>query len=325
MQFQKCIMPYNLPEFSKKPDRLFSSQTNRRLLNNNQFKFKQFKKLSSNPNVRYKENNELLEDKIKERLLTSINKHSQNSLGSLNSANFLYQIYEKGKNIIENPNKESKELVIKNSFKNKTSFKERSNTFSNMPTYYITNNFNISQNTRKKYNRLKTLTSTFELNSLPNFESPQSNTKIKNYIDLAKKNELSNTKNTRYENSLVKLKIVDGKAKKLTDSNGIEHLALIPKKNFIECQNKCNSNNRKIPTKKKLYLVNKKYKRAETYDKDSLKVFSEKYKKDKKDFNNILFDEYINPKKKKVPLENFIKQFSDVHFIDKLYLSQDIQ
>ena len=61
-----------------------------------------------------------------------------------------------------------------------------------------------------------------------------------------------------------------------------------------------------------------------TFDKKNLKLFSEKYQKEKKDFNNILFDECINPRKKKIPLENFIKQFSDVHFIEKLYLSQDV-
>ena len=111
-------MTNNLPEVSMKPIRLFSSKANIRL-NKNFFKLKKYKKLHSNPNVRYQENNEMIESKIIDHLLTSIHRHPQNTLGSLNSANFLYQIFEKGKHIIENTNKKSQELIIKNSLKNK--------------------------------------------------------------------------------------------------------------------------------------------------------------------------------------------------------------
>ena len=314
-------MPNNLPEVSMKPIRLFSSKANIRL-NKNFFKLKKYKKLHSNPNVRYQENNEMIESKIIDHLLTSIHRHPQNTLGSLNSANFLYQIFEKGKHIIENTNKKSQELIIKNSLKNKGSFKERCNTDCNIPTYSITENFTPTH-VRKNYNRLKTLTSTFELNSMKNFESSKNKTKLKKYISLVEKNDSSKKYNNRYENYGNHFKI-SGKTKKSIENNGIEHLALIPIKNYIECQSNCISSTRKIPFKKKLNFVNKNYKRVGTFDKKNLKLFSEKYQKEKKDFNNILFDECINPRKKKIPLENFIKQFSDVHFIEKLYLSQDV-
>ena len=324
MQSQKNLTIYNLPEVPVKTTRLFSSKVNKRL-NNEHFILKKFKKLSSNPNVRYQENNRMIENKIIEHLLTSINKLHQNSLGSLNSANFLYQIFEKGKNIIENPNKKSQELIIKNCLINKELFKERSNTYCNLPMYSVKNNF-ISNNESKNYNGFKSLASSLDINALTNFETTQNKIKTKSHINSVKRNEISNKNNMKFDDNFVnKLKIVGRKAKKIIDNDRLEHLGLISKKNYMECQNNRSSSNKKTPSKKKLNLVNKKNKRVEAFDKENLKLFSEKYQKDKKDFNMILFDECINPRRKKVSLENFIKQFSDEHFIEKLYLAQEIK
>ena len=43
------------------------------------------------------------------------------------------------------------------------------------------------------------------------------------------------------------------------------------------------------------------------------------YENDKIKFTNLLFNENIDIKKKKFHLENFIKRFEDVHFLDELY------
>ena len=50
-----------------------------------------------------------------------------------------------------------------------------------------------------------------------------------------------------------------------------------------------------------------------------MKLFSKKYEKEKEDFNNILFDECIEFRKKKFKLESFIKRFTNKHFVEKLY------
>ena len=52
---------------------------------------------------------------------------------------------------------------------------------------------------------------------------------------------------------------------------------------------------------------------------ENLKIFSKKYEKEKEDFNNILFDECIEFRKKKFKLESFIKRFTNKHFVEKLY------
>ena len=53
--------------------------------------------------------------------------------------------------------------------------------------------------------------------------------------------------------------------------------------------------------------------------KEFLKVFSQKYEKEKEDFSNILFDEGIEFRKKKFKLDSFIQKFTNKHFVEHLY------
>jgi hypothetical protein len=54
-----------------------------------------------------------------------------------------------------------------------------------------------------------------------------------------------------------------------------------------------------------------------------IKLFTEKYEKEKENFNNILFDECIELRKKKFKLESFIKRFANKHFVEKLYKAKE--
>jgi hypothetical protein len=54
-----------------------------------------------------------------------------------------------------------------------------------------------------------------------------------------------------------------------------------------------------------------------------LKMFMEKYEKEKENFNDILFDEFIELRKKKFKLESFIKRFTNKQFIEKLYKAKE--
>lgn len=110
------------------------------------------------------------------------------------------------------------------------------------------------------------------------------------------------------------------------DSNTKIFMALIPRKkismkfkskSFIDFLNEKNKETLQIQVKNDNYIKDNK-----NYTKDnklkSLKLFSDKYERAKENFNNILFDEYMDFKQKKPRLEGFIGEFSNKNFVEKL-------
>ena len=105
--------------------------------------------------------------------------------------------------------------------------------------------------------------------------------------------------------------------------NNSKNFALLPIKNILnKFQNNeqlLSMNNRNIKSsnmKKQKYFLQKE-------NQLNLKLFKEKYEKEKENFNNILFDECIELRKKKFKLESFIKRFTNMNFIEKLYKSRE--
>jgi hypothetical protein len=281
-------------------------------------------------------------------LLTTINKNSPSSLNSLNSVNFIYQIYEKGINIFQNNNNYNKKNTnIENCF-----YKEPLNTHfnTNINKYMIIgreNNENYENvkigeklNFKEYLSKENSIKSIFKRNnSTKNFNSNhisfihnnnfRSKYKLSNNIITKKilkkrsssSNQLENEKNSNQPNN-IRFKFAKNRYGKLNYPNNL-NFGLLPRSIYnknkkVEKIPQCvrNRNIKGAKTKTKNYLSDKETQLT-------LKMFTDKYEKEKENFNDILFDECIELRKKKFKLESFIKKFTNKHFVEKLYRARE--
>jgi hypothetical protein len=305
---QKC-------EINKRMFRNFSShlRINKNNKGNNQNLIRQFKNFDKDIYEKNMSNNFSfsIPRKIMKSLLSTINKNSPSSLNSLNSVNFIYQIYEKGINIFKNSNnyeiaKNAEKLHYNESYLNKEnsikSIFKKNNSTKNLNSSHIS--FIHNNNFRSKY-------------------------KLSNSI-ITKKvlkkrssscNLLENEKNSNPPNN-IRFKFSKKRYGKLNYPNNL-NFGLLPrriynKNKMAEKMPQCarNRNIKGEKNKTKNYLSDKETQLT-------LKLFTDKYEKEKENFNDILFDECIEFRKKKFKLESFIKKFTNKHFVEKLYRARE--
>ena len=340
-------------EINKRMIRNFSShlRINENNKVNNKSLIEQFKNLDKDIYEKNLNNNYSfsIPKKIMKSLLTTINKNSPSSLNSLNSVNFIYQIYEKGINIFQNNNNYSKKNTniencvfqepLKTNFntninKSMLTGREYNENYENVK---IADNLNFYESYLNKDNSIKSIfkknNSTKNLNSnyisfinKSNFRNKYrlSNEKITKKF-LKKKNsscnQQENEKNSNQPNN-IRFKFVKNRYDKLNYPNNF-NFGLLPKSIYnknkkVEKIPQCvrNRNIKGAKTKTKNYLSDKETQLT-------LKMFTDKYEKEKENFNDILFDECIELRKKKFKLESFIKKFTNKHFVEKLYRARE--
>ena len=300
----------------------------------------------------------LIPNKIMKTLLTSMNKNNHMPLNNFNSINFIYQTYEKGIDILQhkkiNRNKSSNIENCVNQRKIFTNYNPNFSIFSTIigngangnemyENFKSGNNdelmnFNESFNNKENCSNLILPNNFFKNNfSMKNIDS--NHTSLINKRKYKKKFKPVNIMNTRYivkRNNSCKIEDDRNFNKSKTNnkllsnnneydtSNNFANFALLPLKNIYSKYKKIeklspSSNNRNI----KSSMHRKTKYNNEKENPLTIKMFTEKYEKEKENFNNILFDECIELRKKKFKLESFIKRFTNKHFVEKLYKAKE--
>ena len=319
--------------------------------NNNDINSNKMKKIEnySNYNEKRKYNNYtfLIPKKIMKTLLSSMNKNTHLSLNNLNTINFIFQTYEKGMDILQHKAKyRNKSSFIKNCMNQKKFFTNYNPNFSICSISGITGRANeISENYKSSNNEelLNFSESFYKKENYSNLVISHNNFFINNNsmknIDLnytrlinKKKNNNKSTSNNNNIRYILKrscsCKIINGKnlnkSKKTKDkllSNNNEYdnsnTLLSIKRNKKKCFSYINNKQIKSSIYEKIKINNEKENPL------TLKIFTDKYEKEKENFNNILFDVGIDHRKKKFKLEGFIKRFANQHFVEKLYKAKE--
>lgn len=180
---------------------------------------------------------------------------------------------------------------------------------------------------KKLYNSLSSLNSTnllfhiYQKGKIKK-QNSQKNT-LNNILKVEKLNQfkkVSNNNQIKKSSSYSYIKI-NPLHKKDKNRNRSVNLILIPKKELGKYNKIRYFHNN--GSKGNLLVKKPRVRSAMKYD-DILNIFSKKYEKDKQNFTNILFDECIDVRKKKFPLESFIKGFSNKNFIENLYNAKNI-
>ena len=253
-----------------------------------------------------KDNN--IKRKIMVSLLKAMNRNTHMNLNNINSLNFVCQAFGKGMNIINNEknrNLNRTQNIInclrKNKFYTNIYPNENIRSFSynnenGKISLYKEANKNIF---RKKSNEQKL---TLKTNEIKKYVSRSTSCYIKN---IRRSNQSENFILLPIKNVLIK--------KTLENYNNVPNIEK-------HKENKENKERTSIIFKKKKLIEEEKEKEL----RENLKVFSVKYEKEKEDFNNILFDECIDLRKKKFKLESFIKKFTNNHFVEKLYKIKEL-
>ena len=123
------------------------------------------------------------------------------------------------------------------------------------------------------------------------------------------------------ESKMIKYKLLRNK---YDNSNNNLNFALLPIKNIITNFKKIEKIHPLINNRNLRFSADRKIKNINENDNPlSLKMFTDKYEKEKENFNDILFDEFIELRKKKFKLESFIKKFTNKHFVEKLYKAKE--
>lgn len=305
-------------------------------------------------------NSFFIPEQIMKSLLAAMNKNTKLSLNSLNTINFIYQTYNKGINIMqEGKNIRNKSSNVENCLNQRkfiTSYNPNFSVYSTIMegggngTKILENfknvsneevlNFNESYNKENCSNFIPSNNIFFKKNfSMKNIESNYNHIinkkKLRNKYKAINRKDIKNicqrSNSCKAQNNINDMKKNEDKkirykllSNKYNLSNNLINLALLPIKDIINKFNKIEKippsiNNRNI---KSAINVKNKIK----YEKDNpkaIKIFTEKYEKEKENFNNILFDECIELRKKKFKLESFIKKFTNKHFVEKLYKAKE--
>ena len=296
-------------------------------------------------------------EQIMKSLLTTMNQNTKLSLNSLNLVNFIYQTYNKGINIIQEEKNRNKSTNIEDCLNQRkfiTNYKPDFSVYSTVIGEGSNNNKIFESFKNVSNEDIITFNESYNKENCSNFISPNNiffkkNVSMKN-IDSNYNHIINNkkpknkyksisTKDIKYilkrRNSSIiqksEKKAIKNKklryrllTNKYNDSNNDINFALLPIKDIIAKLKKIekmppsiNNKNLKSSYIKKNKSVN---------DKDNpqtIKLFTEKYEKEKENFNNILFDECIELRKKKFKLESFIKRFANKHFVEKLYKAKE--
>ena len=307
-------------------------------------------------------NSFFIPEQILKSLLTTMNKNTKLSLNSLNTINFIYQTYNKGINIIQ-PGKANrhKSMNVENCLNQRKFITNYNPNFSVYSTIIgeggnntkILDNFkNVSNeeilNVNDSYNKencsnfispnnifFKKNVSMKNIDSNYNHLINKAKIKNKNKYKAINKNDfkykfihqrsnscnIQNNDMKNHENKKIRYKLLSNK---YNVSNNFINFALLPIKDILEKFQKIEKippsiNNRNI--KSSFYRKNKII--NEKDNPQAIKIFTEKYEKEKENFNNILFDECIELRKKKFKLESFIKRFTNKHFVEKLYKAKE--
>ena len=331
------IKQYNIKRMNRNFSGFLKKDESNDIINSNLYN--QLKNIKMNEKDNYykemiKKNNYsfYISKKIMKSLLTTMNKNTPRALNSLNSVNFIYQIYEKGIDIVNHKNKNKNRSVdIQNCLNNKK-YLINNNSLNGGENNEIFENLNLSF-----FNKEKNLKAMSTNNKLLKNDFSMMNKNYNNFINKRKFNKykILNNLSSRiilkrsssckpHENQ----KYLSKERKRILSSkystqNNSKNFALLPIKNILnKFQNNeqlLSMNNRNIKSsnmKKQKYFLQKE-------NQLTLKLFKEKYEKEKENFNNILFDECIELRKKKFKLESFIKRFTNMNFIEKLYKSRE--
>ena len=242
--------------------------------------------------------NKTIKRQVMTTLLKVMEKHANIRLNNINSTNFIYQIYGKGIDMINHKDKEqnmNKTQSIANCMRKNKFFTPLGNN-----QYQKTTKHFLSSTNNKKGNIFNDL----EKFTLSNKLHSRYKILYQNDKKLLKRSNSCSTKNS---------KIIQSK----------KNFALLPMKNLLLKKTIENHHPPVIKNKTRTSIIFKKKIEIEEEKKkeylENLKIFSKKYEKEKEDFNNILFDECIEFRKKKFRLESFIKKFTNKHFVEKLY------
>ena len=314
------------------------------------------------PKIKYFDNTFLIPEQVMKTLLISMNKNTHLSLNSLNLVNFIYQSYNKGINIVKSPkNIRNKSENIENCVNQRkfiTNFNPNFSMYSkiigerNKNNIYENIKFNhneelININDNDSFNNKDNCSnlilpnnSFFKKNvSMKNIDSNYNRIINKNKKKLKTKYKIINNKDYKNifkrsnscknqfddkklnESKMIRYKLLKNK---YDSSNNYLNFALLPIKNIISNFKKIEKmppliNNKNIRTSSVRKNINNKEKDNPLF----IKMFTEKYEKEKENFNNILFDECIELRKKKFKLESFIKRFTNKHFVEKLYKAKE--
>ena len=301
-------------------------------------------KISKENNL--KNNSALIPKQVMKTLLTTMNKNTPLSFNNFNSINFIYQTYKKGINIINQMKNNKNNNNVENCV-NQRKFIVNYN-----PNFSIYSKILIESENNKKYENLKNedllnVNESYNKENASNFISSNNNFFKKNFsmknIDSNSNNLIHKRKiNSKYKafnkkdikyilkrsnscknknsknDELKKLKLLNNKYE---ESNNIINFALLPINIILEKFKKIE----KIPpiNRNAKSNINKRHKINDKENPIFIKMFTEKYEKEKENFNNILFDECIELRKKKFKLESFIKRFTNKHFVEKLYKAKE--
>jgi len=251
-----------------------------------------------------KDNN--IKRKVMVSLLKAMDRNTHMNLNNINSLNFVCQAFGKGMNIINNE-------------KNK--------------------NLNRTQNIINCLRKNRFYTNIYPNENIRSFSYNNENNKISPYKATNKNffKKKSNEQKLILKNNDIKKYVARSTScyiKNIRRSNQRENFILLPIKNVLIKKTLENYNNvphiekeREEKKERKSIIFKKKKLIEEEKEKElreNLKVFSVKYEKEKEDFNNILFDECIDLRKKKFKLESFIKKFTNNHFVEKLYKIKEL-
>ena len=324
--------------------------------------FDNLQKLKMNDNINYKGKKAnvncslIIPELIMKSLITSMNKNTNLSLNSLNSINYIYQTYNKGINIIQKRKNRNKSISVENCLTQRKFITNYNPNFSMYSTIIMDAGNNKEFENYKNGNSEELLNSNesyYKKENCSNFILPnkvflkknfsmknidsnnnnlikksKNNTKFKivnkkdiKYILKGRKfSPIQNREKNENEKNKEKYKLLN---KKNYDST-IVNFALLPLKDVLTNFKKIEKNSHSINIRSaKSSIIRKNKNTNEKDNPQSIKIFTEKYEKEKENFNNILFDECIELRKKKFKLESFIKRFANKHFVEKLYKAKE--
>ena len=298
----------------------------------------------------------LIPEQILRSLLTTMNQNTKLSLNSLNLVNFIYQTYNTGINIIQEKNNRNKSTNVENCLNQRKFITNYNPNFSVYSTVIGEggNNNIIFDNFKNSNEDIINFNESYNKENCSNFISPNNiffkkNVSMKNidsnYNHIINKEKQKNkyksisTKDIKYILKRRNSSIIQNNEKssnkfkklryrlltnKYNDSNNDINFALLPMKDIFTKLKKFEKIPPSISNKNiKSSHIKKNKNMNGTDNPQTIKLFTEKYEKEKENFNNILFDECIELRKKKFKLESFIKRFANKHFVEKLYKAKE--
>ena len=285
------------------------------------------------------------------------------SINNLNSINFFYQTYERGIDLLKHKfNCNNKASKIDNYFKKQnivTNLNQNyySTIIGNRPavkemyanykkynneelknfseSFYKGNNSNLitPSNSFRNFPSIKSMDKTYnnsfnkknrKIFSTINNNSTKKFIIKRNNSYKFEKNNNKNNKNT-YTARTIRYKLLSNNNNINDSSNDLKNFGFVPVRNIDPNYKKYikNSASVSVSPKKINFSIYKRIKKSNNEIVNKLKNFTDKYEKEKENFNNVLFDECIELRTKKFKLETFLKKFTNKQFVEKLYKAKE--